>query len=107
MIVDSLCTEQRHIDCYCFTDWFSRLVIVGLIFFSAMDLSPDCLTHAGLLRTHQYSAFQRQESPNASTWRGFWKKLGRLLPYMWPSNSPLLQLRVVFCLLLLIGLWSL
>ena len=38
-----------------------------------------------------------------STWSGFWLKLRRLLPYMWPSDNPWLQLRVVFCVLLLIS----
>jgi len=38
-----------------------------------------------------------------SAWTGFWMKLKRLLPYMWPSNSPWLQLRVVFCIILLIA----
>ena len=37
-----------------------------------------------------------------STWSGFWLKLRRLLPYMWPSDNPWLQMRVVFCVLLLI-----
>ena len=38
-----------------------------------------------------------------STWAGFWMKMRKLLPYMWPSNNPWLQLRVVFCVLLLIA----
>jgi len=69
----------------------------------------------GLTPTHQYSNFreegaeqeeQEQEQPvsasEGSTWRGFWSKLMKLLPYMWPSKSPLLQLRVLACLLLLV-----
>jgi len=64
----------------------------------------------GLTPTHQYSTFTRQSSAEpeegtasqGSTWRGFWGKLKRLLPYMWPSNSPLLQLRVMACFVLLI-----
>jgi hypothetical protein len=40
---------------------------------------------------------------HSSFWHGFWGKLGRLLPYMCPTNAPQLQLRVIFCLLLLIG----
>ena len=38
-----------------------------------------------------------------STWSGFWIKLRRLLPFMWPSDNPWLQLRVVFCVFLLIS----
>ena len=60
----------------------------------------------GLTPTHQYANLppprEPQESRNTdtrsasdgSTWRNFWRKLGRLLPYMWPTNSPLLQLQV-------------
>jgi len=65
----------------------------------------------GLTPTHQYTTFrqnsqeQEQQEGSASegsTWRGFWTKLMKLLPYMWPSNSPMLQLRVLACLLLLV-----
>ena len=50
-----------------------------------------------------------QETANTSasegsTWKGFWGKLCKLLPFMWPKNSPLLQFQVVLCILLLIGL---
>jgi len=38
-----------------------------------------------------------------STWRGLWKKIGIVLPYMWPKSSPLLQLRLLFCIILLIS----
>ena len=46
---------------------------------------------------------EKQKLPTTgSTWSGFWLKLRRLLPYMWPSDNPWLQMRVVFCVLLLI-----
>lgn len=38
-----------------------------------------------------------------STWKGLWRKVGILLPYMWPSKSFTLQLRVLLCLVLLAG----
>ncbi|CAI4232431.1 unnamed protein product [Auanema sp. JU1783] len=39
-----------------------------------------------------------------STWNGFSRKISLILPYIWPKKSIPLQLRVVFCLfLLLIG----
>eukprot|EP00090_Calanus_glacialis_P022325 TRINITY_DN34462_c0_g1_i1.p1 TRINITY_DN34462_c0_g1~~TRINITY_DN34462_c0_g1_i1.p1 ORF type:complete len:830 (-),score=268.04 TRINITY_DN34462_c0_g1_i1:176-2665(-) len=65
----------------------------------------------GLTPTHQYSNFrqenQEQEvevesASEGSTWKGFWSKLIKLLPYMWPKNSPLLQLRVLACILLIV-----
>ena len=60
----------------------------------------------GLTPTHQYANLPPPREPqehgnsdtrsasDGSTWRNFWRKLGRLLPYMWPTNSPLLQLQV-------------
>ena len=61
----------------------------------------------GLTPSHQYQTFPRPEETRSasqgSTWRGFWRKLGALLPYMWPRNSPLLQLQVIICFLLLAG----
>ena len=38
---------------------------------------------------------------DGSTWSGFCRKLCRLVPYMWPSNYPLLQMKVRVILLLL------
>ena len=62
----------------------------------------------GLTPAHQYNNFPREEEEDrsaseGSTWRGFWRKLVKLLPYMWPKNSPRLQLQVVICFLLLTG----
>jgi len=39
---------------------------------------------------------------NQSTWSGIVDKLSKLLPYLWPKRSSSLQLRVLFCVLLLI-----
>uniref|UniRef100_A0A3B4GJZ7 ATP-binding cassette sub-family B member 6 n=1 Tax=Pundamilia nyererei TaxID=303518 RepID=A0A3B4GJZ7_9CICH len=36
-----------------------------------------------------------------STWKGFWKKVRLLVPYMWPQGNKFLQLLVLFCLGLL------
>lgn len=38
---------------------------------------------------------------NQSTWKGFWKKVRLLVPYMWPQGNKFLQLLVLFCLGLL------
>uniref|UniRef100_A0A1I8FIA6 ABC transmembrane type-1 domain-containing protein n=1 Tax=Macrostomum lignano TaxID=282301 RepID=A0A1I8FIA6_9PLAT len=40
-------------------------------------------------------------SSQQSAWFGLGHKLRLMLPYVWPSSSPLLQLRVVACVLLL------
>jgi len=65
----------------------------------------------GLTPTHQYSSFGRSDTNNGededrsasdgSTWRNLWRKLMKLLPYMWPKNSPLLQLQLIICFLIL------
>ncbi|CAB3368075.1 Hypothetical predicted protein [Cloeon dipterum] len=46
---------------------------------------------------------EEQGQPPGSTFRNFWRKINMLLPYMWPKKDFLLQLRVIFCFLLLIG----
>jgi len=38
-----------------------------------------------------------------STWAGVWGKITRLIPYMWPARSSSLQLRVIFCVLLIVA----
>ena len=45
----------------------------------------------------------RLSASQGSTWRNIWKKITTLLPYMWPKKSVGLQLRVVMCIVLLIG----
>ena len=65
----------------------------------------------GLTPTHQYSSFGRPDTnsgededrsaSDGSTWRNLWRKLMKLLPYMWPKNSPLLQLQLIICFLIL------
>ena len=46
---------------------------------------------------------RRQSNSSGSTWKNVWKKLKTLLPYMWPKRSLGLQLRVIVCVLLLVG----
>lgn len=46
---------------------------------------------------------ESSERSQGSTWLKAWKKITTLLPYMWPKNSIGLQLRVIICILLLIG----
>lgn len=42
-----------------------------------------------------------ENTSNASPWSNFWSKIRTLLPFVWPKKSPSLQLRVLFCFLLL------
>ena len=39
-----------------------------------------------------------------STWSNLWIKLKVLFPYLWPTGHPWLQVRVVFCVLLVLSL---
>lgn len=39
---------------------------------------------------------------NQSTWKNAWKKIRTLAPFLWPRKSLALQLRVLFCIFLLI-----
>lgn len=50
-----------------------------------------------LLIDEEQAGSQRSPSP----WQHFWSKLKMLLPFLWPKNSPSLQLRVLVCFLLL------
>merc|ERR1719334_86490 len=54
---------------------------------------------------HESNREPREEvqdsASEGSTWKGFWKKMIKLLPYMWPRNSPLLQLKVIACVVLI------
>ena len=61
----------------------------------------------GLLRFSEYGGLGSDVDPApTSVWSGFFKKMLKLLPYMWPSRSPFLQLRVLFCIVLLAGIRS-
>ena len=45
----------------------------------------------------------RESHSQGSTWRNLFKKIRILLPYIWPKKSTMLQIRVIFCFILLIG----
>ncbi|KAK4322985.1 hypothetical protein Pmani_006291 [Petrolisthes manimaculis] len=45
---------------------------------------------------------QHSNASQGSTWRGAWKKIRTLFPFMWPKKSILLQLNVLLCLGLLV-----
>ena len=62
-----------------------------------------------LFRKPNFVSFQALIGENGSgsgqpsTWKNFWKKIRILMPYLWPKKSAWLQLRVIVCVILLIG----
>lgn len=44
-----------------------------------------------------------RENENRSTWANGWRKIRTLAPFLWPKKSIALQLRVIFCIGLLLG----
>ncbi len=46
---------------------------------------------------------QRHSASQGSTWANLYSKLRTLLPYMWPKKSATLQIRVLACVALLVG----
>ncbi|XP_063219275.1 ATP-binding cassette sub-family B member 6 [Bacillus rossius redtenbacheri] len=48
-------------------------------------------------------ADERDVSSQGSTFRNAWKKIKTLAPFLWPQKDILLQLRVIFCFILLSG----
>ncbi|EZA48612.1 ATP-binding cassette sub-family B member 6, mitochondrial [Ooceraea biroi] len=47
--------------------------------------------------------YQRRPDDNTSTWANLWYKIRVLAPFLWPKSDFLLQLRVIFCFMLLIA----
>ncbi|XP_076680576.1 ABC transporter ATP-binding protein/permease Hmt-1 [Andrena cerasifolii] len=54
----------------------------------------------GLATRSRY--YQGRTEDNSSTWKNAWYKVSTLAPFLWPEKSVLLQLRVIFCFVLLI-----
>ncbi|KAL6261955.1 hypothetical protein P5V15_007039 [Pogonomyrmex californicus] len=48
------------------------------------------------------SRYYQRISDNASTWTNLWYKTKTLAPFLWPKSDFLLQLRVIFCFILLL-----
>jgi ATP-binding cassette, subfamily B (MDR/TAP), member 6 len=48
-----------------------------------------------------YLLQDEEQGNQGSTFRNFWKKIGRLMPYMWPKRDCALQMRVGFCFVIL------
>ncbi|KAM0730260.1 ATP-binding cassette sub-family B member 6 [Formica fusca] len=47
--------------------------------------------------------YQRRPDNNVSTWVNLWYKVKVLSPFLWPKSDLLLQLRVIFCFMLLLS----
>lgn len=88
--------------------WMMRYISTGLLFFIGLK-APGLPRRPYMLLINEderdvengrQSLLGRSEE-NQSTWKGFWKKVRLLVPYMWPQGNKFLQLLVLFCLGLL------
>lgn len=91
-----------------FALWLLRYIGTGLLFFIGLK-APGLPRRPYMLLINEderdvensgQSLLGRTEG-SQSTWKGFWKKIRLLVPYMWPRGSIPLQLLVVICLGLL------
>ncbi|XP_072744876.1 ATP-binding cassette sub-family B member 6 [Anoplolepis gracilipes] len=53
--------------------------------------------------TTQSRYYHRRPDDNVSTWVNLWYKIKVLAPFIWPKSDLLLQLRVIFCFMLLLA----
>lgn len=56
----------------------------------------------GLLESGTHSSDRNQSERNRSVFADFGKKCKRLIPFLWPKKSFMLQLRVLVCFFILI-----
>ena len=93
-----------------FTFWILRYVFTTLVFILGI-MAPGIRQRHGNDRqiltndeeNPENTPLNRESHSTGSTWRGLYKKLATLLPYIWPKKSVALQIRVIFCFVLLIG----
>merc|ERR1711935_734823 len=90
-----------------FTFWFLRYVFTVVVFIlgiKAPGIRQEYNSRTPILDEETPLENEpRVSASQGSTWRNMWKKMTILLPYMWPKKSAGLQLRVVMCVVLLIG----
>ncbi|XP_056632959.1 ATP-binding cassette sub-family B member 6 [Diorhabda sublineata] len=80
-----------------------RYVTYLLIFFLGMK-APGIIQNVDYFSLNDaQTTFPNMESDNRSTWHNFWKKVKILSPFLWPKKDVTLQMRVLFCFLLLAG----
>lgn len=58
----------------------------------------------GITSTFQPEEYESLANPeNQSTFRNAWHKMRTLMPFLWPKKDCVLQFRVIFCFVLLLG----
>ncbi|XP_049781769.1 ATP-binding cassette sub-family B member 6 [Schistocerca cancellata] len=90
-----------------------ELVLFGLRYTGCFALfilgfcAPGVLSPSSYSQLHSHNDLRismgNDTTSQGSTFRNFWSKLKKLFPFLWPKKSILLELRVIFCLLLLAG----
>lgn len=66
------------------------------------NTAPEYRTlHDGPTTRSRY--YQGRPEDNSSTWKNAWYKIKTLAPFLWPEANFMLQLRVIFCFVLLIA----
>jgi ATP-binding cassette subfamily B (MDR/TAP) protein 6 len=100
-----LTTAENKVE---FTFWFLRYVFTVMVFILGIKAPGIRRFNAQPLINEDFpenpnSDEVRVSNSDGSTWRNSWKKIRTLLPYMWPKKSIWLQLRVILCIVLLIG----
>ncbi|XP_052869257.1 ATP-binding cassette sub-family B member 6 [Anopheles cruzii] len=75
-----------------------RYIVTMLLF--VIGLKAPAITST--LNGEEYQNLHTNQE-NQSTFRNAWHKMGTLMPFLWPKKDSFLQIRVIFCFLLLIG----
>ncbi|XP_058060674.1 ATP-binding cassette sub-family B member 6 [Anopheles bellator] len=75
-----------------------RYIVTMLLF--VIGLKAPAITST--LNSEEYQNLHTNQE-NQSTFRNAWNKMGTLMPFLWPKKDSFLQIRVIFCFLLLIS----
>ena len=93
-----------------FSFWLLRYIFTLVVFIlgiKAPGIKQEYNPRSRLLSDEESPVNEDSEgganNSQGSTWRNLWRKIAILLPYMWPKKSLGLQLRVLACIVLLIG----
>ncbi|XP_076242345.1 ABC transporter ATP-binding protein/permease Hmt-1 [Calliopsis andreniformis] len=85
--------------------YVSNLIIFGLGLkapgITGITDPEYCTLNDGPTARSRY--YQGRPVDTGSTWKNAWYKLNTLAPFLWPKKSLMLQLRVIFCFVLLIS----
>ena len=87
--------------------WVSRYAFTFIIFILGIK-APGISSVREYYTRYSEEALVNNEDGNdqnastGSTWRNVGEKLMLLLPYLWPKRSPMLQMRVLACILMLV-----